>query len=165
MKIGILQTGHSDKTLIQEYGDFDDMFKALLGDYHFSFETYDVVDSIFPKKPEDADGWLIDSFYSHLIQYKNWDIYLGGGATLYSSGVVDYYLGVNLNEANQFRPQHQGDVVVRLQSEIFVQYPIAQSWSFGAGITQNYYSKNAVDSPLADKQHLTQVLIGVMYVF
>lgn len=113
----------------------------------------------------DADGWLIDSFYSHLIQYKNWDIYLGGGATFYSSNVIDFYLGVDSDEVNEFRPEHQGKAVVRLQAEIFAQHPVSESWSFSAGITQNYYSKHAVASPLADKQHITQVLVGFMYVF
>jgi len=112
-----------------------------------------------------ADGWLIDSFYSHLIQYRNWDIYLGGGATFYSSRVMDYYLGVDLNEANEYRSEYQADSAVRLQAEIFAQHPISESWSFSAGITQNYYSNNVVDSPLADKQYITQILIGVMYVF
>ncbi|MCJ8319559.1 MAG: MipA/OmpV family protein [Colwellia sp.] len=112
-----------------------------------------------------ADGWLIDSFYSHLIQYRNWDIYLGGGATFYSSRVIDYYLGVDLEEANEYRPEHQADGAMRLQAEIFAQHPISENWSFSAGITQNYYSNSVLDSPLADKQYITQILIGVMYVF
>jgi len=112
-----------------------------------------------------ADGWLIDSFYSHLVQYRNWDIYLGGGATFYSSRVIDYYLGVDLDEANEHRPEHQADGAMRLQAEIFAQHPISKSWSFSAGITQNYYSSSVLDSPLADKQYITQLLIGVMYVF
>lgn len=112
-----------------------------------------------------ADGWLIDSFYSHLIQYRNWDIYLGGGATFYSSRAMDYYLGVSPEEENEYRPEHQSEGAVKLQAEVYAQHPITENWSFSAGITQSYYSKNVVDSPLADKQSITQVLVGVMYVF
>lgn len=59
MKIGILQTGHSPDDLIGSTGDYDQMFRTLLGGHGFSFETYPVLDGIFPDGPEAADGWLI----------------------------------------------------------------------------------------------------------
>ncbi len=112
-----------------------------------------------------VDGWLIDTFYSHLIQHRNWDIYIGAGATFYSDGVVNYYLGVTPSEENEYRPEHKGDSAFLLQAEINAQHPISENWSFKAGISQKYYSKEIIKSPLADKQYITQVLIGVMYVF
>ncbi|MFV0513386.1 MAG: type 1 glutamine amidotransferase [Jhaorihella sp.] len=59
MKIGILQTGHAPDALIATSGDYDQMFRDLLGGHGFTFETWAVVDEAFPPGPEAADGWLI----------------------------------------------------------------------------------------------------------
>ncbi len=59
MKIGILQTGHSPEDLYGDFGDYDAMFRDLLGGNGFEFQTWAVVDGIFPDGPEAADGWLI----------------------------------------------------------------------------------------------------------
>ncbi|MFC3615479.1 type 1 glutamine amidotransferase [Lutimaribacter marinistellae] len=59
MKIGILQTGHAPDSLIERTGDYDFMFESLLGGHGFTFETYAVVDGVFPDGALAADGWLI----------------------------------------------------------------------------------------------------------
>ncbi|WP_372885527.1 type 1 glutamine amidotransferase [Shimia sp.] len=59
MKIGILQTGHFPDELQAELGDYEDMFRALLGDHGFDFAVYNVVDQQFPASALAADGWLI----------------------------------------------------------------------------------------------------------
>ncbi|WP_428925985.1 type 1 glutamine amidotransferase [Marinibacterium sp. SX1] len=60
MKIGILQTGHAPDALLDETGDYDQLFVTLLGGHGFSFRTWAVVDgAALPDGPEAADGWLI----------------------------------------------------------------------------------------------------------
>jgi len=59
MKIGILQTGHSAAPLIPQFGDYDAMFRRLLGGANTSFETWSVVDGAFPTSAGDADAWLL----------------------------------------------------------------------------------------------------------
>ena len=59
MKIGILQTGHAPDELIETAGNLDQMFRTLLDGHGFEFETYAVLDGVFPTGPEAADGWLI----------------------------------------------------------------------------------------------------------
>lgn len=59
MKIGILQAGHAPDTLIDELGDYDEMFRKLLDGHCFEFETFSVVDMQFPDRLSQADGWLI----------------------------------------------------------------------------------------------------------
>ncbi|CUI01833.1 type 1 glutamine amidotransferase [Leisingera aquaemixtae] len=59
MKIGILQTGHSPEDLYEPFGDYDGMFRGMLDGKGFEFQTWAVVDGIFPDGPQDADGWLI----------------------------------------------------------------------------------------------------------
>jgi GMP synthase-like glutamine amidotransferase len=59
MKIGILQTGHAPDALRPRHGDYPDLFARLLAGQGFTFETYPVVDGVFPADPRDCDGWLI----------------------------------------------------------------------------------------------------------
>jgi GMP synthase (glutamine-hydrolysing) len=59
MKIGILQAGHAPDELIDDLGDYDAMFRKLLGGHGFEFETFSVVDMEFPDTIDMADGWLI----------------------------------------------------------------------------------------------------------
>jgi GMP synthase-like glutamine amidotransferase len=59
MKIGILKPGRVPDDLLPRYGDYDSMFVRLLGETHFSFEVYSILDGHLPEDPEAADAWLI----------------------------------------------------------------------------------------------------------
>lgn len=59
MKIGILQTGHSPEGMKGALGNYGEMFEQLLGGHGLEFETFSVVDGIFPSGTGAADGWII----------------------------------------------------------------------------------------------------------
>lgn len=59
MKIGILQTGRAPDEILADKGDYDEMFHRLLAAQGFDFETYPVLDMVFPDTPQHCDGWLI----------------------------------------------------------------------------------------------------------
>lgn len=59
MKIGILQTGRTPEEMREDHGDYNDLFMRLLDGRGFEFETYPVLEHVFPKSIDDADGWLI----------------------------------------------------------------------------------------------------------
>ena len=59
MKIGILQTGHVPDVLVEQNGDYDQIFCNFLDGNGFDFECWPVVDMVFPKDAGAADGWLI----------------------------------------------------------------------------------------------------------
>jgi len=110
-------------------------------------------------------GWVADIFYSQLVPYRNWDFYLGAGFSHYSERVTDYYVGVNQNEVSEARSYYKPGSSYKAQLEIFARHPISKSWSFNGGITQSYYSSAFKESPLIGRQHVTQVMLGVLYVF
>ncbi len=59
MKIGILQTGRAPDELRAIHGDYNDMFVRFLDGEGFAFETYPVLDSVFPDDATRCDAWLI----------------------------------------------------------------------------------------------------------
>lgn len=72
MKIGILQTGHSPDEIRDDLGDYPGMFEALLAGEGFDFETWPVVDNVFPEGPEAADGWLITGSRHGVYEDHDW---------------------------------------------------------------------------------------------
>ena len=59
MLIGILQTGLAPEALVDQSGDYPDMFARLLAGNDFTFRTYRVLDGEFPASVAECDGWLI----------------------------------------------------------------------------------------------------------
>ncbi|QOL80881.1 type 1 glutamine amidotransferase [Pseudooceanicola spongiae] len=59
MKIGILQTGHAPDEIRDAIGDYPKLFTQLLDGNGFTFETFPVVDGVFPDSATTCDGWLI----------------------------------------------------------------------------------------------------------
>jgi hypothetical protein len=110
-------------------------------------------------------GWVIDGFYSYVLQSRNWDINLGAGLSLYSSNMNNYYFGVTPEEASQSRPIYDAGAGYRAQLEAFVQRPISESWLFNGGVTVSHYSKSISDSPLVVRQNSVRAQVGVSYVF
>lgn len=72
MKIGILQSGHSPDALIDQTGDYGDLFTKMLADDDLTFEVFSVVDGIFPPGPEAAEGWLITGSRYGAYEDHNW---------------------------------------------------------------------------------------------
>jgi len=61
MRIGILQTGDAPDELIEQHGNYNEMFERLLGQNHadFEFQVFRVLDGQLPDNVELNDGWLI----------------------------------------------------------------------------------------------------------
>ena len=59
MKIGILQAGHVPEDLVEQNGDYDQIFSKMLGGKGFDIKAWPVVDNVFPSGAYAADGWLI----------------------------------------------------------------------------------------------------------
>lgn len=72
MKIGILQTGHTPEEMREKHGDYNDLFMRLLAGRGFSFDTYPVLDGVFPDTVMDADGWLITGSKFGVYEDHDW---------------------------------------------------------------------------------------------
>lgn len=59
MKIGILQTGITPEQISVDHGQYPDFFARFLANRGFEFDSYGIVNAVFPTSIKDADGWLI----------------------------------------------------------------------------------------------------------
>lgn len=122
----------------------------------------DVAGDIFT---DTHNGWVVDSFYSYILQRRNWDINLGVGASFFSSKMNSYYFSVEPEEAKESRPIYQVGSGYRLQAEVFFQRPISESWLFNGGVTLSHYSNSIGNSPLIVSKNIIRAQIGAKYVF
>lgn len=70
LRIGLLQCGHVHPDIVDEHGDYPELFDALLGPHGVDLEVHDVQRRPPPSDPGAHDGWLIsgsaDSTYDPL---------------------------------------------------------------------------------------------------
>lgn len=59
MKIGILQTGYVPEPLVEDHGEYPSMFETMLTGHGFTFETFMVVENVFPDSVHACDAWLV----------------------------------------------------------------------------------------------------------
>ena len=71
-RIGILQTDHTPSELLAKHGDYNEFFMRSLADEGLHFDTYAVVDGVFPKSVTDADGWLITGAKYAVYERHDW---------------------------------------------------------------------------------------------
>lgn len=114
---------------------------------------------------EGANGWAVESFYSHLIPYRNWDIYLGAGVTFFSANTVNYYVGIEESDAIGHLFAYRPGAAYELEAEAHAVYPLAEDWTLHLGITKSYLSDNLNDSPIGIRANTTYIKLGVNYVF
>ncbi len=157
----IIKNSHNDIPVLEGLGERN--FGQGLG-FRYSHFYEDSILSV-DLAALSTSGWVADFFYSQLVPYRNWDIYLGAGFTHYSQGVTDYFVGVDKNEVSDNRSFYAPGSSYKAQLEVFARHPISKKWSFSAGITQSYYSTAIKNSPIIGKQHLTEVMLGILYVF
>lgn len=113
----------------------------------------------------DVNGWVLDAFYSHIMPYRNWDIYLNTSLTYYSEKVTDYYVGIAPDEVSALRHEFTASHAVKTQFELFAQRPISESWTVNIGLSQSYYLGDLGESPIVNTENTTQIMLGVLYVF
>jgi len=172
--------GYDSDSLIEHGGGDEDLLAGLtereatggiaLRYSHYFNDALFSIDFAYGSAGDDVNGEhvggiIIDSFYSYLVPYRNWDIYLGGGLTYFSQDIVDYYIGVSPEESNDNRAEYTANSGFRGQLEVYAQYPLSANWSFNAGITHSIFSNAVKESPLVDKSQVTQVMLGALYVF
>jgi len=172
--------GYDSDSLIEYGGGDEDLLAGLrernatggiaLRYSHYFEDALFSIDFAYGSPGDDADGELVgglivDSFYSYLLPYRNWDIYFGGGLTYFSQDIVDYYIGVSPDEVTDIREEYAADGGFRGQLEVYAQHPLSANWSFNAGLTHSIFSNDVKESPIVDRNQVTQVMLGVLYVF
>ena len=80
MRLGILKTDTVRDDLVDEFGEYPDMFRKLLGDSDpgLEFVVYDVENGEYPADIDEVDGYLMTGSKSSVYENKDWIHRLSG---------------------------------------------------------------------------------------
>ena len=166
--------GFSPKEITEEYGDIPEL--EGLGDrsgggaYVIRYSKYIAEDIFYLDLGLVSAGGgtkdlVVNAFYSHLVPYRNWDIYFGAGFTYFEASAIDYFVGIDEHEVNEHRSLYKAGGGFFTEFEIYAQYPLSESWLLNLGINHEYYSDSISDSPLFNRKSVITSSVGVRYVF
>ena len=74
MKIGILLVGRASEDLVEKYGTYAEMLIALINSDKkvFEFDTFNILDSVFPKNHLECDGWIVTGSPHGVYEEHSW---------------------------------------------------------------------------------------------
>lgn len=111
------------------------------------------------------NGWVINSFFSHILPWQNWEFRTGVGISAYSADFTNYYFGITADEATAQRPVYQTDNSVSVIFEFHAEYPLNQHWVFLGGLLSTWFSDEITNSPIVSQGYQHKAMVGVRYVF
>jgi outer membrane scaffolding protein for murein synthesis (MipA/OmpV family) len=111
------------------------------------------------------NGWVVNSFFSHILPWRNWEFRSGVGVSAYSADFTNYYFGIEQSEATPIRPVYQTNSSTSVIFEFHAEYPISQDWVFLAGLLSTWFSKEIDDSPIISQGYQHKAKVGLRYVF
>lgn len=111
------------------------------------------------------NGQVYSAKLAHHWQYKNWNYHAIVGTSYRTESVIDYYISVPHEEANEKFPEFQASAGFTHVMEIGATYPISQKWVFRGLIRHSELEKQWDGSPLIVSTSPTIVAASVSYVF
>ncbi|TMO46270.1 MULTISPECIES: MipA/OmpV family protein [unclassified Pseudoalteromonas] len=169
-----IQSGF-DETGLAFYGD--DVIDELAGirnrNYDFDvglrlsrrFENSQISFEYLQDVSGTHNGWVMNSFYSQIIPWRNWEFRSGVGLSAYSEDFTNYYFGISESEALANRPVYRPDTSYSLIFEFHAEYPLNRHWVFLTGWLSTWFSSDIHQSPIISQQYQHKAKVGVRYVF
>ena len=111
------------------------------------------------------NGWVMNSFFSQIIPWRNWEFRSGIGLSAYSEDFTNYYFGITPSAANSNRPVYTPSTASSLIFEFHAEYPINQNWVFLTGWLSTWFSDDIHHSPIVSQEYQHEAKVGLRYVF
>ncbi|WP_404340600.1 MipA/OmpV family protein [Pseudoalteromonas mariniglutinosa] len=148
------------KGLASRHYDFDVGLRLSrrFQDSQFSFEYLHDVSGTH-------HGWVMNSFFSRIIPWRNWEFRSGIGLSAYSADFTNYYFGISASEATVNRPLYQPTASYSVIVEFHAEYPIHENWVFLTGWLSTWFSPEISNSPIISQHYQHKAKVGVRYVF
>ncbi|WP_035025648.1 outer membrane protein OmpV [Enterovibrio calviensis] len=110
-------------------------------------------------------GYLAGARYFDLYTIGKADLLSFAGVMLQSKDFVDYYFGVNPNEARVNRPAYTGDSSVAYELGYKLIYPLSENWNLTQSTQYTRLGSEVADSPIVDSANQWVVGAAVAYYF
>lgn len=132
---------------------------------NYRFADYDTQFQILHDALSVHHGSLLSVNISKPIFTANTMFLPSIGAAFITQNAIDYYYGVDFDEATLTRPEYTPSSSWAANVRLYVERPISESWSFISSASFTYVGKEISDSPLVDNDYGYNINIGVLWVF
>ncbi|MEZ8140898.1 hypothetical protein A1OO_15600 [Enterovibrio norvegicus FF-33] len=110
-------------------------------------------------------GYIAGARYFDIATIGDADFVSFAGVMLQSKDFVDYYFGVNQNEARANRPAYTGDSSVAYELGYKLIYPLSESWNLTQSTQYTRLGSDVADSPIVDSANQWMVGATIAYHF
>ncbi|PML80449.1 outer membrane protein OmpV [Enterovibrio norvegicus] len=110
-------------------------------------------------------GYVAGARYFDIFPIGDADFVSFAGVMLQSKDFVDYYFGVNQNEARINRPAYTGDSSVAYEVGYKLIYPLSDNWNLTQSTQYTRLGDEVADSPIVDSEDQWMVGATVAYHF
>ena len=72
MTIGLLLCDHLDPDVVEQVGDYTDLYPAAFGPAGVDLRVYDVTAGVFPESLDECDGWIVSGSRRSAYEDEGW---------------------------------------------------------------------------------------------
>jgi GMP synthase-like glutamine amidotransferase len=72
VKLGLLETGYPPRALQPQFGDYPGMFRDLLGEDAYAYQTFKVMEGELPARPDACDAYLVTGSPAGVYDGRPW---------------------------------------------------------------------------------------------
>lgn len=105
-------------------------------------------------------GYELQASVATMLPAGKWLFRPEIGIVYQSDDLVDYYYGVDTDEATMIRPAFEGDASVNLAVGMLVVRPLPKRWSFVTILGVDVLGSDITDSPIVSKDYSAVIITG-----
>ena len=109
------------------------------------------------------DGFLAGFSYGYPLELGSWQIEPEVGVEWHSAKVNRHYFGVGAADALPSRPLYEPDAGMNYELGVTLTYPFAERHALSLEVEAEWFSTEASDSPIVERDNVASV--GVSYLF
>jgi outer membrane protein len=111
------------------------------------------------------DSKIFQGEIGYDLEYSNFSIYPSIFAIWQSSQFVNYYYGVESDEATLQRAQYTPSSGLQVGIQTYIEYPLTEKLSAFVNLRADKLSQEATDSPLVNEDYIYSGLASLIYTF
>jgi len=108
-------------------------------------------------------GQELEFSYTILFEWAGFDFIPSTGVRYKTENLVDYYYGVEAEEARAGRPAYEGENAVDPFVRLAVRRKLSERWSLLAAVQYEWLDKEISESPIVDRDYEASFMVGMLY--
>lgn len=111
------------------------------------------------------DSKIVQGEVGYDLEYGKLSLYPSLFAIYQSSQFLNYYYGVESNEATAQRKQYTPSSGLQIGTQLYLEYPLTQTLSAFVNLRVDKLSQEATNSPLVNEDYIYSGLASLIYTF